>query len=153
MDCCKAHALKEADPKYQNLTTMIRAAHDARNKTQTKQCFTLRMITNLQASLDLVRSKSFDFESTNPEVDKVLEENTGNDGESWFWVYHHGAEEIQKLMIQKCIDVANLAAQYDMHSTRIKSLIEDQEKLGEKIVKKAEAAMAAEPAKKETKTA
>ena len=153
MDYNKAHALKEADPKYQNLNTMIRAAHDARQKTQAKQCFTLRMISNLQASLDLVREKSFDFESTDPKVDKVLRKNTGNDGESWYWIYHHGADEIQKLMIQKCIDVANLAAQYDMHSTRIQSLIEDQKKLGEKIVKKAETAMAAEPAEEKTKTA
>ena len=40
-----------------------------------------------------------------------------------------------------------------MLSNEIKSLKKEQEKLGEKIVKKAEAAMTAEPAEEETKTA
>ena len=111
------------------------------------------MISNLQASLDVVRYKSFEFESTPEDVNKVLEEKTGNDGEAWYWTYHHGADEIEKLMIQKCLKVADYVAHYEMLSNEIKSLKKEQEKLGEKIVKKAEAAMTAEPAKEETKTA
>lgn len=99
----------------------------------------MRQIVNLQASLDLTRKKSWDFEATPEEVDKVLEEHTGDDGESWFWTYHHAGEEIEKLMIQKCIKVANLAAQYDMFTEQIASLNEEQDKYGDKLVAKAKA--------------
>ena len=56
-------------------------------------------------------------------------------------------------MIQKCLKVADLVAHYEMLSNEITSLNKEQERLGEKIIKKAQAAMAAEPAKEETKTA
>ena len=100
---------------------------------------TMRQIVNLQASLDLTRRKSWDFESPSKEVDKVLEDNTGDDAESWFWTYHNAGEEIEKLMIQKCIKVANLAAQYDMLTEQIASLNEEQDKYGDKLVAKAKA--------------
>ena len=94
---------------------------------------------NLQAALDVTRKKSWDFESVEPDVDKVLEEHTGDDGESWFWTYHNAGEEIEKVMIQKCIKVANLAAQYDALTERISVLNKDQDKYGDKLVAKAEA--------------
>ena len=133
------HALKQADPKYKQFTTKIQSAHRARSRTNTQQCVTLRQIVNLQASLDLTRRKSWDFEDTSGEVDKVLEDKTGDDGESWFWTYHNAGEEIEKLMIQKCIKVANLATQYDMFTEQIASLNEEQDKYGAKLVAKAKA--------------
>ena len=139
MDAMQQHALKQADPKYKQFTTKIQSAHRARSRTNTQQCVTMRQIMNLQASLDLTRRKSWDFEDTSGEVDKVLEEKTGDDGESWFWTYHNAGEEIEKLMIQKCIKVANLAAQYDMFTEQIASLNEEQDKYGDKLVAKAKA--------------
>lgn len=139
MDAMQQHALKQADPKYKQFTTKIQSAHRARSRTNTQQCVTLRQIVNLQASLDLTRRKSWDFEDTSGEVDKVLEDKTGDDGESWFWTYHNAGEEIEKLMIQKCIKVANLAAQYDMFTEQIASLNEEQDKYGDKLVAKAKA--------------
>ena len=97
----------------------------------------MRMITNLQASLDLTRKKSWDLESTDANADKVLEEYTGDDGESWFYTYHNAGEEIEKIMIQKCIKFANLAAQYDVLTERIGKLNKDQDKYGDNLVKKA----------------
>ena len=41
-------------------------------------------------------------------------------------------------MIQKCIKVANLAANYDALSERITSLIAEQSKYGDQLVKKAQ---------------
>ena len=139
MDFQQRHALKQADPKYRAFTDKIRDAVQERNRTNSKQCMELRQIVNLQAALDITRKKSWDFESVEESKDKVLEDYTGEDGESWFWTYHNAGEEIEKLMIQKCIKVANLAAQYDVLTERISVLNKDQDKYGDKLVAKAEA--------------
>ena len=139
MDFQQRHALKQADPKYRAFTDRIRDAVQERNRTNSKQCMELRKIVNLQAALDITRRKSWDFESVEPDVDKVLEDTTGDDGESWFWTYHNAGEEIEKVMIEKCIKVANLAAQYDVLTERIHVLNKDQDKYGDKLVAKAEA--------------
>jgi hypothetical protein len=139
MDFQQRHALKQADPKYRAFTDKIRDAVQERNRTNSKQCMELRKIVNLQAALDITRRKSWDFESVEPDVDKVLEDTTGDDGESWFWTYHNAGEEIEKVMIEKCIKVANLAAQYDALTERISVLNKDQDKYGDKLVAKAEA--------------
>jgi hypothetical protein len=139
MDFQQRHALKQADPKYRAFTDRIRDAVQERNRTNAKQCMELRKIVNLQAALDVTRRKSWDFESVEPDVDKVLEDTTGDDGESWFWTYHNAGEEIEKVMIEKCIKVANLAAQYDALTERISVLNKDQDKYGDKLVAKAEA--------------
>lgn len=139
MDFQQRHALKQADPKYRAFTDRIRDAVKERNRTNSKQCMELRKIVNLQAALDITRRKSWDFESVEPDVDKVLEDTTGDDGESWFWTYHNAGEEIEKVMIEKCIKVANLAAQYDALTERISVLNKDQDKYGDKLVAKAEA--------------
>ena len=138
MDFQQRHALKQADPKYRAFTDKIRDAVQERNRTNSKQCMELRKIVNLQAALDITRRKSWDFESVEPDVDKVLEDTTGDDGESWFWTYHNAGEEIEKVMIEKCIKVANLAANYDALSERITSLIAEQKKYGDNLVKKAQ---------------
>ena len=138
MDFQQRHALKQADPKYRAFTDRIRDAVKERNRTNSKQCMELRQIVNLQAALDVTRRKSWDFESVEPDVDKVLEDTTGDDGESWFWTYHNAGEEIEKVMIEKCIKVANLAAQYDALTERISILNKDQDKYGDKLVAKAE---------------
>jgi hypothetical protein len=138
MDFQQRHALKQADPKYRAFTDKIRDAVQERNRTNSKQCMELRKIVNLQAALDITRRKSWDFESVEPDVDKVLEDTTGDDGESWFWTYHNAGEEIEKVMIEKCIKVANLAAQYDALTERINVLNKDQDKYGDKLVAKAE---------------
>ena len=138
MDFQQRHALKQADPKYRAFTDKIRDAVQERNRTNSKQCMELRKIVNLQAALDITRRKSWDFESVEPDVDKVLEDTTGDDGESWFWTYHNAGEEIEKVMIEKCIKVANLAAQYDALTERISVLNKDQDKYGDKLVAKAE---------------
>ena len=138
MDFQQRHALKQADPKYRAFTDRIRDAVQERNRTNSKQCMELRKIVNLQAALDITRRKSWDFESVEPDVDKVLEDTTGDDGESWFWTYHNAGEEIEKVMIEKCIKVANLAAQYDALTERIHVLNKDQDKYGDKLVAKAE---------------
>ena len=138
MDFQQCHALKQADPKYRAFTDRIRDAVQERNRTNSKQCMELRKIVNLQAALDITRRKSWDFESVEPDVDKVLEDTTGDDGESWFWTYHNAGEEIEKVMIEKCIKVANLAAQYDALTERIHVLNKDQDKYGDKLVAKAE---------------
>ena len=139
MDFQQRHALKQADPKYRAFSDKIRDAVQERHRTNAKQCSELRKIVNLQAALEVTRKKSWDFESVEPDKDKVLEEFTGDDGESWFWTYHNAGEEIEKVMIQKCIKVANLAAQYDALTERISVLNKDQDNYGDKLVEKAEA--------------
>ena len=139
MDCMQKHALKQADPKYRAFSDKIRDAYQERNRTNTRQCMEMRQIVNLQAALDITRKKSWDFEGVEESKDKVLEEYTGDDSESWFYTYHNAGEEIEKIMIQKCIKVANLAAQYDALTERISVLNKDQDKYGDKLVAKAEA--------------
>ena len=138
MDHMQRHALKQADPKYQEYTARIRDAVQQKNRTNSKQCMLLREINNLSAALDLTRHKSWDFESVEENKDKVLEEYTGDDGESWFWTYHNAGEEIEKIMIQKCIKVAALASQWDLLTEEVKALNKEQDKYGDKLVKKAE---------------
>ena len=138
MDCMQKHALKQADPKYKEFSAKIRDAYQERNRVNSTQCFTMRMLCNLQAALDMTRKKSWDFEGVEESKDQVLEEFTGDDSESWFYTYHNAGEEIEKLMIQKCIKVANLAAQYDVLTERISKLNKDQDKYGDKLVAKAE---------------
>ena len=132
------HALKQADPKNQEYTAKIRDAVQQKNRTNSVQCTLLREINNLSVALDLTRHKSWDFEGVEESKDKVLEEYTGDDGESWFWTYHNAGEEIEKLMIQKCIKVANLADQWDLLTDRVKTLNKEQDKYGDELVKKAE---------------
>ena len=139
MNFQQQYALKQADDKYQEYTSKIQAAHREKSRTNAKQCNLMREINNLSASLDLTRRKSWDFESTSKKQDKTLEELTGDDGESWFWTYHNAGEEIERMMIQKCIKVANLAVQWDVLTERIKKLNEDQDKYGDKLVEKAKA--------------
>ena len=138
MDHMQRHALKTADPKYQEFGERIRKAYQAKQRTNVKQCSLMRDINNLSAALDLTRRKSWDFEGTSAETDKVLEEHTGDDGESWFYTYHNAGEEIEKIMIQKCIKVAALASQWDLLTEEIKALNTEQDKYGDKLVKKAE---------------
>jgi len=138
MDHMQRHALKQADPKYQEFSERIRKAYQAKQRTNVKQCSLLRDINNLSAALDLTRRKSWDFEGTSAETDKVLEEHTGDDGESWFYTYHNAGEEIEKIMIQKCIKVAALASQWDLLTEEIKALNAEQDKYGDELVKKAE---------------
>ena len=138
MDHTQRHALKQADPKYQEYTAKIRDAVQQKNRTNAKQCALLRDINNLSVALDLTRHKSWDFECVEESKDKVLEEYTGDDGESWFWTYHNAGEEIEKLMIQKCVKVAALATQWDLLTDDVKRLNKEQDKYGDKLVKKAE---------------
>tara|TARA_B100000073_G_scaffold168028_1_gene139012 strand:+ start:48 stop:473 length:426 start_codon:yes stop_codon:yes gene_type:complete len=139
MDFTQKHALKQADPKYQAFSKRIRDAWEEKRKINSMQCIAMREICQLEHSLDLVRSKSWEFECTEESTDKILDDSTGKDGEGWFWTYHNGAEEIEKLMIQKCIKVANHAAQWDALTERIQVLNKDQDKYGDKLVKEAEA--------------
>ena len=134
MDHGTAYALKQADPKYTAFDVKIRDAHQEKRRINSKQCIAMRELCQLNHALDLVRSKSWDFESTPKQTDKVLEESTGIDGEGWFWAYHNAGEEMEKLMIQKCIKVANLAANYDVLTERITALVDKQKEYGEKIV-------------------
>ena len=90
-------------------------------------------------ALDVVREKSYDFEESSPKLDKTLKDATTSDGEGWFWTYHNASEEMEKCMIAQCIKVANLAANYDALGERIQDLRQQQDKLGDQIVKKAEA--------------
>ena len=137
MNYDQSFALKQADPKYTAFDVKIRDAHKEKRRINSKQCIAMRELCQLNHALDLVRSKSWDFESTPAKTDKVLEESTGIDGEGWFWAYHNAGEEMEKLMIQKCIKVANLAANYDVCSERIAALIDKQKEYGDKIVAKA----------------
>ena len=138
MDYMQRHALTQADPKYQEYTARIRDAVQQKNRTNSKQCMLLREINNLSAALDLTRHKSWDFESVEEDKDKVLEEFTGDDGESWFWTYHNAGEEIEKIMIQKCIKVAALASQWDLLTDEVKTLNKEQDKYGDELVKNKE---------------
>ena len=134
VDYHEQYKLKSADPKYQEYTAKIRDAVQEKNRTNAKQCKLLREINNLSVALDLTRHKSWDFESVEQDKDKVLEEFTGDDGESWFWTYHNAGEEIEKIMIQKCIKVSNLAVQWDVLTEQVKKLNKDQDKYGDKLV-------------------
>ena len=134
MDFHEQYKLKQADPKYQEYTAKIRDAVQEKNRINAKQCKLLREINNLSVSLDLTRHKSWDFESVEQDKDKVLEEFTGDDGESWFWTYHNAGEEIEKVMIQKCIKVAALASQWDLLTDDVKKLNKTQDKYGDKLV-------------------
>ena len=134
MDYHEQYKLKSADPKYQEYTAKIRDAVQEKNRINSKQCTLLREINNLSVALDLTRHKSWDFEGVEQDKDKVLEEFTGDDGESWFWTYHNAGEEIEKIMIQKCIKVANLAADWDALTARTFQLNKDQDKYGDKLV-------------------
>ena len=85
MDHMQAYALKQADPKYTAYDEKIRDAHSEKRKINVKQCTAMRHICQLNHALDVVRHKSWDFETTSAKQDKVLEEATLTDGEGWFW--------------------------------------------------------------------
>jgi len=139
MDYAQKYALKQADPKYQQFSADIKDTWQEKRKINGKQCVTMREICQLHHAMDLVRNTSCNLEDTSDKTDKVLEDSTGQDGECWFWTYHNAGEEIEKMMIQKCIKVANLAVQWDVLTERIASLNKDQDKYGDKLVKEAEA--------------
>jgi len=139
MDYMTAYALKNADPKYKDFDEKISFTHKERRNINIKQCQTLRRINNMMHALDVVREKSYDFEESSAKLDKTLKDATTTDGEGWFWTYHNAGEEMEKCMIAQCIKVANLAANYDALGERLQDLRQQQEKLGDQIVKKAEA--------------
>ena len=139
MDYAQKYALKQADPKYQQFSTDIKDTFQEKRKINGKQCVAMREICQLNHAMDLVRSKSFEFEDTSDKTDKFLDNLTGMEGEGWFWTYHNAGEEIEKSMIQKCIKVANLAVQWDVLTERIASLNKKQDEYGDKLVKEAEA--------------
>jgi len=139
MDFAQKHALKQADPKYQQFSDDIRDTWQEKRKINSKQCIAMREMCQLHHAMDYVRNKSCEFEETTNETDNVLDEATGRDGEGWFWTYHNAAEEIEKIMIQKCIRVSKLAMKWDLLTERIRRLNKDQDTYGDKLVKKAEA--------------
>ena len=134
-----AYALKNADPKYKAFDEKIGDAHKERRNINLKQCRIMREINNMMHALDVVRDKSYDFEDTSSKLDKTLKDATTTDGEGWFWTYHNAGEEIEKCMIAKCIKVANMAADYDALGLRLEDLRQQQNIVGDEIVKKAEA--------------
>ena len=139
MDYMTAYALKNADPKYKDFDEKISFTHKERRNINIKQCQTLRRINNMMHALDVVREKSYDFEESSAKLDKTLKDATTSDGEGWFWTYHNAGEEMEKCMIAQCIKGANLAADYDALGLRLQDLRQQQDKLGDQIVKKAEA--------------
>ena len=139
MDYLTAYELKNADPKYKDFDEKISFTHKERRNINIKQCQTLRRINNMMHALDVVRERSYDFEDTSSKVDKTLKDATTSDGEGWFWTYYNAGEEMEKCMIKQCIKVANLAADYDALGLRLQDLRQQQDKLGDQIVKKAEA--------------
>ena len=102
------------------LRTMRRSGTHIKRSARPTQSNALQCVTSAN-SCDVVRHPG--TSRLHQKQDKV----SLTDGD-----YVHNAEEIEKMMIQKCIKVANLAANYDALSERITSLI------ARELVKKAQ---------------
>lgn len=135
MDFMEQYKIKQADAGYQEFSTKIKDAVNEKQRINMKQCQLMRKIVNLNYAEELVRDKSFDFECTTDEVDTALKNATNSDGEGWFYTYHSAAEEIESMMIQLCVQVANLKVDYDVLTERIKMLNAEQDKYGDELIK------------------
>ena len=132
MDNMNAYQLKNADPKYTAFDQKIRDAHQEKRRINAKQCVAMRMC-QLNHALDLVAASPGTSSQHLPRLTRCWK----NQQASMVRVgsgHHNAGEEMEKTMIQKCIKVANLAANYDVCSERISALIAKQKEYGDKLV-------------------
>lgn len=116
----------EQDKVYTALSEDLQQCHNEIAKLKNKARALIRDINCLDVLEDLSLKTQWQEEDTTAEEDKVLENITGIDGESWFFKHNRGQELCQELMIAKCIEVANIKAMLNVVEERKDNVINER---------------------------
>ncbi len=115
--------------------TKMQAVHQDIQKLEWKQKRLLTTISDLEFAQDLVMRKKWDLEEVSKKTTKVLKAMTGDCDECWHNKYDRAQDEITKLRINLCIDIATKQSKIDLLRQDIKDLDKEQDVCRDRLIK------------------
>jgi len=104
------NAYLDEDPTYQaTLKNHQQLWQEARN-TEIEVTFALRRVSRLMMAVDVVRQQQFKLEELPEEQDKMLEELTTDNSETWYCQYDQAADDIEEAAVAACAMVIEVRA-------------------------------------------
>ena len=95
----------------------------------------MHQVKTLQLVEDLAMRKKWDFEGMTKTQIKTLEDSTGQCDDCW-WSDYQGAEDaIEEMRIAKCVEVANLQANFDVLSEKYSLIDKEQDACRDRLIK------------------
>ena len=131
---CEARTYAMNHKDYTKFYELFRENHQAVNKLEGKQVQLTRSISNLTQSRDIIVNQMFKNEDVEKKTDKRLEELTGNDSESWFWTFSNSVDDINELIVSKCVLVSNLKVDIDVLKEQHNQIDKEQEAVRERLM-------------------
>ena len=96
----------QADPTLQELELTAHAANKLATDLDHRRMRTLWKIRRLLIARDIVTSRSGDMEAMDNTESDILEQFTGDDGESWSGSVQQAAEDLSDVIYDLCTDVS-----------------------------------------------
>ena len=121
--------------EWRAFSIKIQAIHQDINKLEWKQTRLLTTISDLEFAQDLVMRKKWDLEEVSKKTTKVLKAMTGDCDECWHSKYDRAQDEIKKLRINLCLDIATKQSKIDLLRQDIKDLTKEQEACRDRLIK------------------
>ena len=100
-----------------------------------KQRGLMTQVKNLQLAEDLTMRKKWDFEGMTKTQIKTLEESTGQCDDCWWSDYQSAEDAIEEMRIAKCVEVANLQANFDVLSEKYSLIDRKQDACRDRLIK------------------
>jgi len=77
----------------------------------------LRRVTRLMLAVDVVRQQQFKHEDISEEQDKMLEELTTDNSETWYYQYDQAADDVEEAAVAACAMVVEKRAKVTAKKT------------------------------------
>ena len=100
-----------------------------------KQGRLMNQVKTLQLAEELTMRKKWDFEGMTPEQITTLEESTGHCDDCWWLDYQSAEDAIEEMRIAKCVEVANLQANFDVLSEKYSLIDKEQDACRDRLIK------------------
>ena len=139
MDYLTQNKILDADKQYNEFNDRISELHQRNRDLDMKITQTLFKINRLQLVKELAHRKSWEFESPSKTVDKTLDSCTGDDAESWFFMYNMGGDAVQEYQVELCMQITKLKMEMSSLKDTIEQACKDREKHRKEVIKKHEA--------------
>ena len=100
-----------------------------------KQQGLMNQIKTLQLAEDLAMHKKWSFEGITKKQVKTLEEHTGQCDDCWWSDYQAAEDAIEEMRIAKCVEVANLQANFDVLTEKYSLIDKKQDACRDRLIK------------------
>jgi len=111
MDYKAFSAFLDEDASYQAALKNHQELWSEVRSAQTDVRIALRRVTRLMLAVDVVRQQQFKHEDISEEQDKMLEELTTDDSETWYGQYDQAADDIEEAAVAACAMVVQKRAE------------------------------------------